>query len=215
MPIPKVICCICGQEVNKAQTLHIGDGKRACKSHEGTIEASQRERQKIAQQKHDEAVKLEDKKKRKPFTLKPHCMICGEEGIYQEEWYTRMMVELKKYEITHGQPINPFTDDIRKACGVLADVPCLFYVLWHGTNTKIKIPLEAYQFTQLQKSFGIDEPILTICHKCVAKKNFISFSQERIEAIEADNFLTIAEVMHTVIEPEIMKIAIREISESN
>jgi hypothetical protein len=221
MPIPRVTCCICGQEVNKAQTLHVGDGKRACRSHEETTEASKRECEKIIQKKHAEiekatADKESMRKERESFTLKPHCLICGKEGMRQDEWYTRLMVEMKKYEITHGKPINPFTGDMKKVAGTLADTPCLFYVLWHGENTKVRVPYDVYQFTQLQKSLGVEEPVLLVCNDCMAAARFVGLTAERTaEIIENDNYLKLAMLLHDIVEPEITKTAVQELSETN
>ena len=58
MPIPTVVCSKCGQKVNKAQTLSIGSGMRACKSHEGTMEISQS----LLQKQFDERGKKPKKK---------------------------------------------------------------------------------------------------------------------------------------------------------
>ncbi len=221
MPIPRVICCICGQEINKAQTLHIGGGKRACRSHKNTAEASAHEREKITQQKQAEIDKIartkENKRReREPFTLEPHCLICGKKGMRQEEWYTRLMIEMKKYEITHGKPINPFAGDMKKAAGALANITCIFYVIWHGKNTKVKLPFDVYEFTQTQKSLGIEEPVLMLCRDCIREKGFTSLSEERSEqALESGDFFLLAGLIHAIVEPEITKTAIQEITASN
>lgn len=221
MPIPRVICCICGQEVNKAQTLHIGEGKRACKSHEGTIESSKLELEKIARRKKDEIENTirakeakQQERKRQNITVEPHCLICGKKGLRQEEWYTRYMIETKKYEITHGKPFNPLLET--SPFDALNGVACLFYVLWHGENAKIKVPFDVYQLTQIQKSMGIEEPILLVCQDCVVAKRFISLSHERIERLmNDDNFFKLIGIANAVIEPEIMRTAMQEIIESN
>jgi len=218
MPIPKVVCCVCGQEVNKAQTLHIGGGKRACKSHEGTLDSSKLELAKIAQQKKNEIESITRAKDKEDVwtigRLEPHCLICGNVGLRQEEWYTRYMIEMKKYEITHGKRFNPFTDTMQ--ISALKAVACLFYVAWHGNNTNVRIPCSTYQFVQLQKSLGIDEPILLVCQDCIVEKGLLSIAQERMESIVYDdNFFQLAGLLHAAIEPEITHTAMQEIIESN
>ena len=42
MPAPTTTCSICKETVLKAQTRHIGDGKRACKSHDGVMETAEK-----------------------------------------------------------------------------------------------------------------------------------------------------------------------------
>lgn len=219
MPPPRVVCSICGQEVNKAQTLHIGDGKRACRSHEGTADASKKECTKIEQQKKDELKKAAQKKQRKIReipTLEPQCMICGKTGILQQEWYTRLMIEMKKYEIIHGKPINALFGDIKKAGSALVGINCLFHVIWHGDNTNIRIPFQAYEFVKLSKQLIDQEPILLVCQDCVRENGFTTATHERFsEMMKSDMFFQISDIMHSVIEPQIEKMAIQEISESN
>ena len=218
MPIPRVICCVCGQEVNKAQTLHIGDGKRACKSHEGTEEASKRECEKIEQKRQEGSKRPEkpDYHTSEPTTFQPICTICGKVGIRQEEWYTRLMIEMKKYEITHNKTINPLIDDIRKVGGPLVGVSCLFYVMWRGENTKIRVPFRVYEFIKMQLSMGIEEPVLLVCQDCVQKARFITLAQERSEQlIENDMFFRMASLIHAAIDPHITKTAVSEMAESN
>ena len=40
MPVKTVVCAVCGQTVSHRQTLHLGDGKRACRSHSETQAAA-------------------------------------------------------------------------------------------------------------------------------------------------------------------------------
>jgi hypothetical protein len=220
MPIPKVICSICGEEVNKAQTLHIGGGKRACKSHEGTLEASRAELEKARQKKQTEAEAAKKKKEKKeaveaPPDFQPECMICRCKGLRQEDWYTRLIIEMKKHEITHGNPIHMFSPDIQKI-NALVGVSCLYYVIWRGSNTKIKIPYRTYQAVLTQQSLGFDEPVLLICQDCVLKKKFTTYAQERmVELMENDLFLQAVAGLSKIMSPEFKKIAIREIAESN
>jgi hypothetical protein len=226
MPIPKVICCVCGQEVNKAQTLHIGDGKRACRSHENTVELSKHECDKIAQKKKEEYERVANKKKiseeklaqerDKISVIQPECVICRKPGIRQEEWYGRLLVEMKKYEIIHGKPINPLLGDIRKVGGPLSGIACLFYVMWRGKNVHIKVPHKVYEFIQMQLSMGIEEPVLLVCQDCVADRKFTTLALERTEAaMHNDTFFQMAGLIHAAVEPHITRTAMKEMMESN
>jgi hypothetical protein len=215
MPPPRVTCCICGQEVNKAQTLYIGDGKRACRTHDGTVEKNKLEIDKLKREKEAEIKKAAQKKQRKEFTAKPKCVLCGQVGMLQEDWYTRLMIEMKKYELTHGKHINPFSDEIKRAANVLIGIPCLFYVMWRGKNTHIKIPFDAYEFVKMQQMMNpVADPVLLICQNCVTEKGFTTYSQERQDSM-GELFLHAAQLIHAVVVPEIEKAAIREITESN
>lgn len=214
MPPPRVICCVCGQEVNKAQTLHIGDGKRACRIHEGTIEKNKLEIDKLKREKEAEIKKATEKKQRNKFTAEPKCALCGQIGMLQEDWYTRLMIEIKKYELIHGKRINLFSNDMQKAANVLIGVPCLFYVIWHGKNAHIKVPFDVYEFIETQRMMGIAAPILLVCQHCVIEKRFDTYSQERQENM-GESFLQTAQLIHSAIMPAIEKVAVREITESN
>jgi hypothetical protein len=215
MPIPKVVCSICGKEVNKAQTLHIGGGKRACKSHEGTLEASKAELEKTQQkkQKEVEAAKKKKETREVPPEFQPECMICRCKGLRQEEWYTRLMIEMKKHQITYPD-IKSHPDLPR--IQALVGIPCLYYVMWRGDNTKIRIPHRAYQTILTQQSLGIDEPILLVCQDCIMKKKFTTYAQERmIELMKDDSLLQTVARLSKTISFEFQKIAMREIAESN
>ncbi|MFA5766503.1 MAG: hypothetical protein WC919_01080 [Candidatus Paceibacterota bacterium] len=221
MPIPRVICCVCGQEVNKSQTLYVGDGKRACRSHEGTAEASKRECERIVQKKHAEmekAVKREEAKHKEAEShgLEPHCLICDKKGMRQDEWYMRLMVEIKKHEIVHGKCISPFAADIQKIAGALANIACLFYVIWHGENTKVRVPYDVWQFIQTQKAIGIEEPVLLVCNDCMVATKFIGLTAERTaEIIKNDAAADIAGLLYSIISDKATKTAVDEISTSN
>lgn len=215
MPPPRVVCCVCGQEVNKAQTLHIGDGRRACRHHENTVAASKRECEKIEHEKQEALRKTKEKKQRETPTLEPQCVICGRTGIRQEDWYTRLMIEVKKYEITHGKPINPLTEMSKVASGALAGTNCLYYVMWRGENTKVRVPFTVYEFIKMQESMGM-EPILLVCQDCALEKKFVTVSQERFDnLVKDDMFFLTASFLHAAIGPQIEKMAVKEIIESN
>lgn len=87
MPIPQTTCVICGSIVNKSTTVHIGDGKRACKTHEGVKEQAQEAQEKItSQQWHNKHTsKPKHPETSKPISLEPHCCNCGKKGVTREQ----------------------------------------------------------------------------------------------------------------------------------
>lgn len=110
---PKIICSICGEMVLKSQTYHIGDGKRACKVHDGVMNQAMMAQDKIKQ---DKKKKVEDeaKRRRKLFhgdeTLENFfkeaskwanetCWFCGKEGRPLQEFFTRRLVALEKLKM--------------------------------------------------------------------------------------------------------------------
>jgi len=114
MPPPIVTCEICKKSVLKTQTYHIGDGKRACKCHEGVPQ------KKDALLDQDKAKKEEEKKKqerqRKAYAakqdalqtpLKNRCWACHREALTRQEFGMKMMIAREKLEIKHTNP-HPF-----------------------------------------------------------------------------------------------------------
>jgi hypothetical protein len=211
MPAPKVICSICGQEVNKAQTTHIGGGKRACRSHEGVVEAGKREHEN-AEQKRRAALESMQKKHHThdDIDLKPRCMICNRTGMHQVEWFARAAIELKKREILRDSGAAAAKPD-----NSLLNIPCLYQVAWHNKNVQIKIPHETYEFTLFQRSLGLDVPVLLVCQECVDERGLITTLQERLDNIDPEMFVRIAQTVGAIMKSEVEQVAMREIIESN
>jgi len=223
MPIPQTVCSICGETVNKAQTLHIGDGKRACRKHSETTQKSQEvlaERQKA---------ELERTKKRyappkhadDSLILAPHCGVCDAIGLRQDLWSYRLLVEWQKYEIVHGKHHNIFDPvESKMAAGCLIDIPCLIWVEWKGENTKIRVPFKLYQFIQLQQQIlqGAPEgavPAFLVCAKCAQEAGFKTLIQERDEKMDGEQFWKVAMLLASVSRPIIEETARQELAADN
>lgn len=116
MPIKQVVCSICKQTVNKAVTYHVGGNDRACKSHEGVIE----KKEKLQENLEKKLLSQIDGMKRREENFRksgnpnwsgnfgPKCWVCMNPGIRQDEFYTRLLIEMAKYEKVHGTPWLPF-----------------------------------------------------------------------------------------------------------
>lgn len=114
MPIPQTKCCICNETVNKSQTYHIGNGKRACKKHEGVLDKAANAQQKI---KDDQKKKLEEEERRRKQRFKSEpvestnemiegqlwawftCWCCGKPGIQLQDYYHKIMVAMRRLEL--------------------------------------------------------------------------------------------------------------------
>jgi hypothetical protein len=223
MPIPQTVCSVCGETVNKAQTLHIGDGKRACRKHSETTQKSQ---EVLAEKQRAE---LERAKKRyappnhadDSLILAPHCGVCNAIGLRQDEWTYRLLVEWQKYEIIHNKHHNIFDPkESRTAAGSLIGVPCLMWVEWKGANTKIRVPFKLYQFIQLQQQIlgGAPEgvvPAFLVCAKCVQEAGFKTMAQERDEKMDGEQFWKVAMLLASVSRPLIEETARKELAADN
>lgn len=123
MPAPVCKCSICGEEVSKSQTRHIGDGKRACKKHEGVLDKAQE-----IQAKHDTARRVVDAaragKHRDQFKSHPGgrrhtsfrledpdfiekakkwaqelCWVCGRQGMHLADSYANLLVAMERLKL--------------------------------------------------------------------------------------------------------------------
>lgn len=116
MPIPTCECSVCHQVVNKAQTYAIGDGKRACKSHQGVVEQAQALQDKAKADKEAaeerkrraEAQRRQEREER--FQPDPgiahwrdfECWTCGREALPLQVYFSRQLIALEKQKLRGG-----------------------------------------------------------------------------------------------------------------
>lgn len=226
MPIPQTVCSICGETVNKAQTLHIGGGKRACRKHSETAKKSQ---DTLTAEAEKRKADLEKAKKRyappkhadDSLILAPHCGVCDAIGLRQDLWSYRLLIEWQKYEIIHGKHHNIFDPaEAKVAAGQLLSIPCLMWVEWKGQNTKIRVPFKLYQFIQLQQQIlqGAPEGAVAaflVCAKCVKEAGFKTLMQERDEKMDGEQFWKTAMLLAAVSRPLIEEKAREELAANN
>lgn len=172
----------------------MGDGKRACRSHSETAVAAEdmRAGEKFAKEKEREK---ENNKRKKPDwpppeykEFKPRCWVCNQEGLHQQTFMTRFLIESKKFELVHGHSHNPFdAEEIMKAKGALNGERCLFYVKWHGDNTKIRVPKRTYDTIMAAQQL-LGEGIMLVCAECCKERGFKTMSSEQNEGMGTDDF---------------------------
>jgi len=106
----KTTCSICGEKVLKSQTYHVGDGKRACKKHEGVTEQAHAAQDKIKKdnKKAEEARQATIKRSKEKHTFNfedaakwanETCWFCGKKGRPLSELFTRQLVALEKLKL--------------------------------------------------------------------------------------------------------------------
>jgi hypothetical protein len=118
---PTTTCSICGETVLKSKTYHIGDGKRACKAHDGVIDKASAAQDKIQQDK-KKKIEAEAREKKKRFQggdsnffkkaakwANETCWFCGKEGRPLRELFSRQLVALEKLKMK-GNPMAFFND---------------------------------------------------------------------------------------------------------
>lgn len=123
--IKKVICSICNEEVNKAQTLAIDkQGNRACRSHDGVEEKSKcmedekkmnlkKSIEKFSSKKErgDNRSKInwqEEHEKRMKEAATLRCWGCYKEAVHFQDYLFRQMVEVEKGKLFSRD--TPFWD---------------------------------------------------------------------------------------------------------
>ena len=162
MPIKQVTCSVCGATVNKAQTYHVGDKKRACKSHPGVGE--KRDNLEVQKKQHqaDQARKL--KARRQPSIggasmwsgdhgLK--CWVCMNPGIRQDQYYIKVLIEMEKIKKLHGI-VNPLEPKHR----IRMDKRCIFIIPEGKAESAMKYVREDFKRIVEMSRF------LAICGPC-------------------------------------------------
>jgi hypothetical protein len=163
MPIPTCECSICHQIVNKSTTYHIGNGKRACKSHQGIVKQAQAIQDKTKADKQAEEEKKERQKleRWKNSPANPQfmdnvrkwgqetCWICRKTALPLQSYYNRMLIALEKGKI-------------------------------RGDNAAMKgmLGLDAQSFEQARKDLGF--PIGTIFYRVLSLDAMRADIQERV-----------------------------------
>lgn len=204
------ICAICGVSISKRKSVSIGDGKRACRTHQEALDKSQS----ILEAEKVEKVEKQKPKKRafspEQISIKPTCWICRKEGMRQDEYFMRMLVENQKHEIKTGLPINPFNPtEVRQAAGALAGELCLFFVEWVGKNKKIRLPYRTYESVRLAEDmFGLG--VMLICPTCCKEKGFETLTDQRLDSMGFEGLMNQSIIYEGFVKPEIEKIALEE-----
>jgi len=211
----EIICAICGAKTSKRKTLSIGDGKRACRTHDETQTAAKEIRDKAVEEKLEQARKEAEKrnwrKRQDQMTLdpfKPRCMCCLKEGMREPDFFRRLLIEQAKWKLITGKDHNPFNpEEVRKSAGPLVGTRVLHYVQWHGKNAKVKVPYNCWMAADLVG-------FIAVCSDCVKKKGFTTYMEEQ-PPIEFDDLIKHAAVYETLIGPIHQQIAAAELMETN
>ena len=205
MPIKQVVCSICKQTVNKAQTYHVGGENRACKTHEGVIE----KKDSIQAAKKENAVREQRRDERRAEFQEnggwsgdygPKCWICMNPGLKQQEFFLKVVVEMEKQKKIHGifNPLDP------KYAIRIAE-RCIFVVPEEKAAPAVKYIRD--DFKSLIKMAG---GFVAICGPCCRVM--------KIDPLPPTNFDQIAAgaVLYTAfLEPVLSGIAGRELARDN
>lgn len=167
MEIKTVKCSVCGEIVSKKKTLAVGDGQRACRTHENTqqqAKTQQNERKaEEEQRKQAQEARNPRNKPKGDHVFVPKCSCCQKEGLQQQEYFMQILLANKRYELEYGQPLSIF-DNKEKQLAYRDIRPCLWLLPYD--SSKMKLPYPYIGYSKLSglallcddccKKFGID-----------------------------------------------------------
>lgn len=203
MSIKQVTCKVCQKTVNKAQTYHTGNGDRACKNHEGVVE-------KRDQLQADLAKKAEDAKKPKRLNLEPmwnsnpaipKCWVCMNEGIRQDAFFQRVLIEREKAAKIYGV-VNPF--DTAHPGNQLNIGRCIFVLTKSKAEPILKFVREDFQML-IDMSGAV-----AVCGPCCH-----NFKIDPFPKVDLDQLTTMAAIYEVVAKPVVQAVAVKEMTENN
>lgn len=204
MGIKKVICSICKTEVNKAQTYHVGNGERACKSHEGVTEKKET-LQKNEAQKLQKAMQQEQHRHDRMEDFTPgmvRCAVCRNEGMRSDQFFTRVLIEKAKAEQIYGV-INPF-DFKHPGNQVKIAERCVFVL----EKSKLQPIINRIRgdFKQILDLVGV----VGVCGPCCKAGGI-----DPLPKVEFDELMRFAAVSEIAVKPVVDAIAKREMAKGN
>ena len=200
---PVVVCSVCGKEVSKRQTYSVGDGKRACRIHEGVAEKKD-EMEKERKAKRQEEMRLAEEKARRvyeehyPHVPKgPWCWCCHKEGISEKEFWTLIAIGNAAINVKEkrGEPVpKMFTQEYTEALRRLSGVE-------PGT-----VVIQLFEAKPGDKVFGTMDyngkqaagiaGVVCVCMECALKAGL----KREMPAVDIPTLLSVGEVMGPVFE---------------
>ncbi len=206
MPIKQVVCSICKANVNKAQTYHVGDAKRACKAHDGVLE----KKVTLEAQKTQKAATARQKERQKhSYTARGSwsgdpglkCWVCMNPGIRQDQFFIKILVEMEKQKKIYGGFPNLF--DPKHA--IRLDKRCIFLVPKEKAAPAMKYVRE--DFEQIVQLSG---GVLAICGPCCQLCKI-----DPMPPVNMDQLAASSAMYSAFLEPVLSAVAGRELARDN
>ena len=204
MPIKQVTCSICNTLVNKAVTYSVGKDQRACKVHEGVtekrgqmeLERLQKTQAAIREQKRRERSDFLRSQPQPPPSFGPKCWVCMNDGLRQDEYFQRVMIEIEKAQLAPGDKT------LLEMLFPKMEKRCIFVLSKDKCANALKYVRD--EFMDLVNMTGI----LAICGPCCGNL--------KIEALRTPDpkQLAACTVAYQIIKPVIQEIAKAELAEA-
>lgn len=208
MPIKQVTCCQCNKLVNKAITYSIGNGQRACRDHPGVTEKKDEQLALTKKKNEMQVQKLEHRYdtswRDNPVSFTPKCWVCMNEGLRQDEFFTRWFIEREKAEVLHG-PWNPF--DPKHPANSMKLGRCIFVLAKDKCDSVTKYIRE--DFLQLVQMTGL----VAICGPCVGTLKVDLWKDQPQPTLE--QAFNIGAAFEAFVRPVIQEVAKQEMARDN
>lgn len=222
MPPKTVTCSICGKDVMKSQTYSIGDGKRACKEHEGVVET----KDKLLLQDKQEKIRQEENKKKEwerktdPIGYyvqrdpKKFCWCCVKEGITIQQYnFGRLIALSELFQL--GEKLN-FLDPAAFHKQINDRIPgadkVLFMIKVNSQDDDLMRRLNR-DYRDVMAFTGL----LNICSGCAKNLNLLNTIDEQYFKPMRDKKITFEEMSHNyaIMEVSGLNKAIDEVAARN
>ena len=189
--------------VNKAQTYFVGGDKRACKSHEGVVEKKEQiAATKVAvveREKEKRVFRTERDERLSGNMNKPHYWFCGVSGLRQDEFFTRVLVEMEKSKILYG-PVNPFDASHPANQNLGGKEPCIFII------SKDKCPDLRHFLRPDLRDLPYFSGVYSLCAACAKKHNV-----DVMPKVEFEQLIKMSGLYEVVMKPAVVHQAIQEL----
>jgi len=214
MPAPTVVCSTCGSTVNKRQTLLISPGVRACRVHSETVGKAQEVQE--AARKEREKLKEHTRERSKPWKFAdgqapigaPRCFVCKCEGLREDDWFARFLLEWEKFELEFNTFLNILNHDHVKAIvHKMSGTPRLNWVYWTGQNTRVRLSHMQYQLASIAG-------VILACDACVKQHKMVTAREQATQQITFDQLVDSMVVIETA-KPALRNIARMELQNAN
>ena len=204
MPIKQVVCSICKETVNKAQTYHVGGTDRACKKHEGVqdkkaeLDAKKAKQAVMTRQKDEHRLQAMHGESWSQDHLTPKCWVCMNKGMRAQEFIFQYMVECEKQSKITGKPVIPILNNT-----VRMNTRCIFVLPKEQCQAAMKYVREEFQTIVRMAGF------LAICANCCNLNKIDPMPKTEIKD------LTTAALVGELIRPAIEAQASQELARDN
>jgi hypothetical protein len=132
--------------------------------------------------------------------MKPKCWVCMNEGVGQQEFFMRILIEMQKQEIIHQGPVNPFAPEHM----IRLKERCIFVL--SAETCKNALPYIREDFRMMIGMGGF----LSICGPCCGTLHI-----EALRPVKLDDLVNASAAFEIFMKPAIAAVAAQELARDN